>query len=47
MALDESLSLNVGQNGIIGRRVSITREGELLADGIVGFNSAFLVQPSL
>ncbi|KAK4191322.1 hypothetical protein QBC35DRAFT_487925 [Podospora australis] len=35
--LRESLSLNVGE-GIIGRRVSMTRGDELLADGIVGFN---------
>ncbi|KAK4114656.1 hypothetical protein N656DRAFT_843380 [Canariomyces notabilis] len=38
MPLREALSMNVGQDGIIGRRVSMTRGGELLADGIVGFN---------
>jgi len=38
MALGESVSLEVGQDGIIGRRVSVTRRGVLLADGIVGFN---------
>ncbi len=38
MALGEALSLNVGNDGIIGRRVSMRRGGELLADGIVGFN---------
>ncbi|GAB1314768.1 hypothetical protein MFIFM68171_04978 [Madurella fahalii] len=36
--LDKALSLSVGQDGIIGRRVSMTRGSELLADGIVGFN---------
>ncbi|KAK3685360.1 hypothetical protein B0T22DRAFT_215410 [Podospora appendiculata] len=39
MTLDNSLSLNVGHDGIIGRRVSIVAGGELLADGIVGFNT--------
>ncbi|KAK3359487.1 hypothetical protein B0T25DRAFT_447855 [Lasiosphaeria hispida] len=38
MALGESLSLNVGHDGIIGRRVSMSKGGKLLADGIVGFN---------
>lgn len=38
MALNESVSLNVGGDGIIGRRVSMTRGGRLVADGIVGFN---------
>jgi hypothetical protein len=38
MVLGESVSLEVGQDGIIGRRVSVTRSGVLLADGIVGFN---------
>ncbi|KAK3326173.1 hypothetical protein B0H66DRAFT_148701 [Apodospora peruviana] len=41
-----SLLLNVGGDGIIGRRVSMTKEGEMLADGIVGFNSAFLSVPA-
>ncbi|KAK0727604.1 hypothetical protein B0T26DRAFT_868862 [Lasiosphaeria miniovina] len=47
MALDESLSLDVGRTGIIGRRVSMTRKGVLLADGIVGFNTASAVSASL
>ncbi len=38
VVLDESVSLNVREDGIIGRRVSMTRGRELLADGIVGFN---------
>lgn len=38
MPLAEALSLSVGQDGIIGRRVSMMKGGELLADGIVGFN---------
>jgi hypothetical protein len=37
--LGAALSLQVGSDGIIGRRVSMRRGGELLADGIVGFNS--------
>lgn len=37
--LSAALSLQVGSDGIIGRRVSMRRGGELLADGIVGFNS--------
>lgn len=37
--LGVALSLQVGNDGIIGRRVSMRRRcGELLADGIVGFN---------
>lgn len=38
MPLGAALSLNVGRDGIIGRRVSMMRGSELLADGIVGFN---------
>ena len=38
IALADSLPLSVGQDGIIGRRVSMRRKGVLLADGIVGFN---------
>jgi hypothetical protein len=38
MPLGAALSLNVGHDGIIGRRVSMRRGEELLADGIVGFN---------
>ncbi|KAL2152288.1 hypothetical protein VTH82DRAFT_5472 [Thermothelomyces myriococcoides] len=37
--LGEAVSLQVGHDGIIGRRVSVRRGDELLADGIVGFNS--------
>ncbi|KAK4119195.1 hypothetical protein N657DRAFT_650467 [Parathielavia appendiculata] len=40
MPLGAALSLNVGNNGIIGRRVSMRRGEEVLADGIVGFNFA-------
>ncbi|KAK3297139.1 uncharacterized protein B0H64DRAFT_119095 [Chaetomium fimeti] len=38
-ALGAALSLQVGSDGIIGRRVTMRRGEELLADGIVGFNS--------
>ncbi|KXX78770.1 hypothetical protein MMYC01_204409 [Madurella mycetomatis] len=38
MPLAKALLLSVGQDGIIGRRVSMISGGELLADGIVGFN---------
>ncbi|KAK4100208.1 hypothetical protein N658DRAFT_524991 [Parathielavia hyrcaniae] len=38
MPLRAALSLNVGNDGIIGRRVSMRRGEKLLADGIVGFN---------
>jgi hypothetical protein len=41
MPLGAALSLQVGNDGIIGRRVSMRRGGELLADGIVGFNFDF------
>lgn len=43
--LQQSLSLQVGSDGIIGRRVSVYAEQDLqgdqaiLAEGIVGFNS--------
>lgn len=41
--LPQSLSLQVGSDGIIGRRVSVYagRDGDrnMLAEGIVGFNS--------
>ncbi|KAK3937725.1 hypothetical protein QBC46DRAFT_392037 [Diplogelasinospora grovesii] len=47
MALDKSLMLGVGQDGIIGRRVSMARQGRLLADGIIGFNSMLPVSASL
>ena len=35
--LKEYLTLNIGGDGIIGRRMSTTRGGKLVADGIVGF----------
>jgi len=38
MALSDAVSLGVGGDGIIGRRVSVMRRGVVLADGIVGFN---------
>ena len=41
MPLGAALSLQVGSDGIIGRRVSMRRGEELLADGIVGFNTSF------
>ncbi|KAK0619406.1 hypothetical protein B0T14DRAFT_603230 [Immersiella caudata] len=47
MALGECVSLEVGQDGIIGRRVSVTRRGVLLADGIVGFNFGPSISASL
>ncbi|EAA32342.3 hypothetical protein GE21DRAFT_7634 [Neurospora crassa] len=37
-ALNENLSISVGQDGIIGRRVSMMRGGVVLGDGIVGYN---------
>lgn len=37
-ALKENLSISVGQDGIIGRRVSMMRGGVVLGDGIVGYN---------
>lgn len=44
IALEKPLSLIVGEDGIIGRRVSMFNERRLpeqalIADGIVGFNS--------
>ncbi|KAL2195163.1 hypothetical protein P885DRAFT_79603 [Corynascus similis CBS 632.67] len=36
--LGAALSLQAGNEGIIGRRVSVRQGDELLADGIVGFN---------
>ncbi len=46
MALEQPLLLEVGGTGILGRRVSMLKDGNvpgdgLAADGIVGFN-AFL-----
>ncbi|KAM7202549.1 hypothetical protein V8F20_004338 [Naviculisporaceae sp. PSN 640] len=38
--LESPLSLDVGGDGIIGRRVTIHQGKRHLADGIVGFNSA-------
>jgi hypothetical protein len=43
MLLDKPVDLNVGGDGIIGRRVSMIGggrldKGSLLADGIVGYN---------
>lgn len=41
LPLTAVLSLHVGDGGIIGRRVSMRRRGgEVLADGIVGYNFA-------
>jgi len=44
MPLSRALPLDVGGEGIIGRRVSMRRGDEVLADGIVGFN--FLPVPA-
>lgn len=39
MDLPEALELCVGtERGIIGRRVSIVRGGERVAEGIIGYN---------
>ncbi|KAK1835868.1 hypothetical protein QBC39DRAFT_339820 [Podospora conica] len=46
IVLEDHLTLDVGDDGIIGRRVSMIRDGELVADGIVGFNTASLVAAS-
>jgi len=46
IVLEEYLTLDVGDDGIIGRRVSMTKDGEFVADGIVGFNTACLVAAS-
>ncbi|AEO56668.1 hypothetical protein MYCTH_2301829 [Thermothelomyces thermophilus ATCC 42464] len=46
MPLGAAVSLQVGQDGIIGRRVSVRRGHELLADGIVGFNFVPVMAPS-
>ncbi|KAK3984765.1 hypothetical protein QBC44DRAFT_362883 [Cladorrhinum sp. PSN332] len=46
LALGESLSLIVGE-GIIGRRVSMTRGSQLLGEGIVGYNFMPTVRSSL
>ncbi|KAK4169035.1 hypothetical protein QBC43DRAFT_308563 [Cladorrhinum sp. PSN259] len=46
IALGESLSLIVGE-GIIGRRVSMTKGSRLLGDGIVGYNSMPTVRSCL
>jgi hypothetical protein len=50
LLLESPLSLEVGNGGIIGRRVSVSWSPEsgpevVIAEGIVGFN--FLEQPSL
>jgi hypothetical protein len=50
LSLDEPLSLEVGNDGIIGRRVSLFTGSSLgrdkvIAEGIVGFN--FLQKPVL
>ncbi|KAH7309532.1 hypothetical protein B0I35DRAFT_440190 [Stachybotrys elegans] len=38
LPLEKPLSLEVGNNGIIGRRVSLISSQSVLAEGIVGFN---------
>ncbi|VUC37372.1 unnamed protein product [Clonostachys rosea] len=52
LALDSPLSLAVGNDGIIGRRVSLCSGSRLdrdniVAEGIVGFNFMRPVQPTL
>ncbi|KAK4209156.1 hypothetical protein QBC37DRAFT_430773 [Rhypophila decipiens] len=44
--LETSVSLEVGGDGIIGRRVTIHQGRKHLADGIVGFNSAPILPSS-
>lgn len=50
LPLDKPLSLEVGNEGIIGRRVSLysrSAPSQVVAEGIVGFNFLSLAQPSL
>ncbi|KAL7784621.1 hypothetical protein V8C37DRAFT_395476 [Trichoderma ceciliae] len=50
LPLDKPLSLEVGNEGIIGRRVSLysrSAPSKVLAEGIVGFNFLRMAQPSL
>ncbi|RFU81815.1 hypothetical protein TARUN_406 [Trichoderma arundinaceum] len=50
LPLDKPLSLEVGNEGIIGRRVSLysrSAPSQVVAEGIVGFNFVSMAQPSL
>ncbi|KAL7929875.1 hypothetical protein V8C35DRAFT_284019 [Trichoderma chlorosporum] len=50
LPLDKPLSLEVGNEGIIGRRVSLyshSAPSQVVAEGIVGFNFLSMAQPSL
>lgn len=50
LPLDKPLSLEVGNDGIIGRRVSLYSRSvpnHVVAEGIVGFNFLSMAQPSL
>lgn len=50
LPLEKPLSLEVGSDGIIGRRVSLYSGSEpnhVVAEGIVGFNFLSMAQPSL
>jgi hypothetical protein len=50
LPLDKPLSLEVGNDGIIGRRVSLysrSAPSRLVAEGIVGFNFLSMAQPCL
>ncbi|KAK4082296.1 uncharacterized protein Triagg1_2108 [Trichoderma aggressivum f. europaeum] len=50
LPLDKPLSLEVGNDGIIGRRVSLLSRSvpdQVVAEGIVGFNFLSMDQPSL
>ncbi|PNP56162.1 hypothetical protein THARTR1_03687 [Trichoderma harzianum] len=50
LPLDKPLSLEVGSDGIIGRRVSLYSRSvpnHVVAEGIVGFNFLSMAQPSL
>lgn len=52
LPLDRPLSLEIGNEGIIGRRVSVcadyqTERQAIIAEGIVGFNTMISTRPSL
>jgi hypothetical protein len=38
LVLDRRLNLGVGGDGIIGRTVSVVKEGVVLGEGIIGWN---------
>lgn len=52
LPLERPLSLEIGNDGIIGRRVSVcadyqTERQAIIAEGIVGFNTMEATRPSL